>query len=173
MSELEVVRSQTHYEAFLHGMTPVRHDSSRFTLRENYYDMPEEGISAVKDYVGSNPDWARDIAWVDLSHRAVVHVKHTKRADVHMYDSDGPYGVFNYPHERLLGQRMLYGDPHLATNRAYSEVELTPLSEILQSGRVSEYTVRWLSSLVMDNSSGMCTFFPKLQHLLPNNLRLR
>lgn len=156
---IEVISSQTQYEAFLHLV-----NDNGALLSEDYCPISRPDIEAVKEITPSSliPEY---IAWVNLSERAVVRIRHNANPDLAEVDAPSPYMMMpEYPEETLYGNRMLQKETWLATDRADNEIQFTPVSEIIETQKLSPYARRWLGALASGNYTP--SFLRKIDNLL-------
>jgi len=113
MAEFEIVSQSTEYETMLHGVMPVRGISF-----EDYHETSGVGIDPVKKMlIDELPGFINQLAWVDLTKRASVNIRHNEPRVVK------PYGLPDYPDEVVSGRRVSYGDSYFVTDRDDQELE--------------------------------------------------
>lgn len=146
MSNIEVLSSEIDYEAFLHH---VRVPDGIIAAYCQTTDAA--GIEAVRSMRFESRAAIETLAWVDLSKRAKITIRHDFDESVRNYD-DKPYGFPNYPEETIFGKQLSYEEAWLVTDRNDLELEFTQESELLERGKLPPYTARWLGAVANGNN---------------------
>lgn len=104
-------------------------------------EVQRPGIDGLSDINFRDVKVIEKLAWVSFIKQAVVTVRHDGLI------RDQEYQLPDYPDEKLTGKPLEYDTEWLATERDGTEVEFTPVEEIISNGYIPEYTQSWLTKM--------------------------